>query len=332
MMFQHPWVLAFIPLVAVLEWVRERPHRRLSAPFSDGANVTGLPASWAVRARRWLPWIHGAGLSLLLVAAARPLKGVHDSAIRTEGVDIVLVMDVSPSMAAEDFSTQTRRMNRLDAAKKVATEFVRRRTNDRMGLVAFAAFPYTLVPLTLDHNWLVERIGELRPGMLGDGTAIGSGLAAAVNRLRDSRAKSRVVILLTDGMNNSGSVAPDDAAQAAAALGVKVYTIGAGSRGVAPVPVRTPFGGIEYLRQPVEIDEELLQRIAAATGAMYFRATDLAGLEEIYRRIDQMEKTEIEAMHYTTFEERFWTWAAAGAVLLVIEKLLALTRLGVLPS
>lgn len=332
MMLRHPWVLWLLLLVPLVEWFRTRPAARRALPFSNAAALRPLPVSWAAVAAGWLPWLRGAGMALLIVALARPQKGLQDSVVRTDAVDIVLVVDVSPSMAAEDFSTPTRRMNRLDAAKRVVSEFIRARPDDRMGMVVFAAWPFTAAPLTLDREWLLQRVAELQVGMVGDGTAIGSALASAVNRLRESAAKSRLVILLTDGMNNTGAISPDDAAQAAAALGIKVYTVGAGTRGFAPMPVQTPFGGVQYVRQPVEIDEALLQRMAAATGGSYFRATDFGSLEQIYRQIDQMEKTEIEVRQYTRFEERFAGWALAGWLLLALEKSLSLTRLGRLPA
>lgn len=317
-------------LVPLFLWVRTRPTSRATVRFSNGNALAQLPVTTAVRVHAALPLLHAAGLACLIVALARPQRGIEDSLVRTEAVDIVLVADVSPSMAAEDFSTRQRRMNRLDAAKQVMDEFVRARPADRIGLVVFAAWPYTAAPLTIDHAWLRQRIAELRVGMVGDGTAIGSALAAAVNRLRDSRARSRVILLLTDGMNNAGSISPDDAALAAGAVGVKVYTIGAGTRGTAPMPVQTPFG-VQYVPQPVEIDEALMQRMAATTGGQYFRATDLESLQQIYREIDQMEKTPLEARQYLRFEERFVNWAIAAAVLLLLETMLALSPVGRLP-
>lgn len=330
MTFRDPWWLLALAAVPVLVWLRARRAARGAVRFSDGSTLARLPVTAAVRVAAARPGLFGAGLACLIVALARPQRGIEDSVVRTEAVDIVLVADVSPSMAAEDFSTRQRRMNRLDAAKRVMDEFVRARPDDRIGLVVFAAWPYTAAPLTIDHAWLRQRIAELRVGMVGDGTAIGSALAAAVNRLRDSRAKSRVVVLLTDGMNNAGTISPDDAALAAAALGVRLYTIGAGTRGTAPMPVQTPFG-VQYVPQPVEIDEALLQRMADATGGQYFRATDLASLEDIYRQIDRMEKTPIESRRYLRYEERFAGWAAAGAILLLIEAALSLSRFGRLP-
>ena len=198
-------------------------------------------------------------------------------------------------------------------------------------MVAFSAMPYTVSPLTLDHGWLIQQMQRLETGMIEDGTAIGDAIASAVNRLRDSVAKSKVVILLTDGMNNRGALSPENAAQAAKALHIKVYTVGAGSTGIVRIPVVDPFGGRQYVRQSSEIDEGTLKRIANITDATYFRATNLKGLEDVYRQIDKMEKTEVHIDQYTYFEERFMPWLLMGLLLLGIEKVLWLTRLGRLP-
>ena len=331
MTFAHPWFLLLLLAVPVLVWLRYRRGRRLTFPFSDPAVLKGLPPTWAERAHRLLPWLYAAGLVLLIVALARPQRGLEESRVRTEAVDIVLVIDVSPSMEAEDFSTAVRRMNRLDAAKQVIEAFVAKRESDRIGAIVFARLPYTLAPLTLDHAWLMERIGETQVKMLGDATGIGDALGSAVNRLRRSAAKSKVIVLLTDGMNNVGTLKPEEAAEAAKALGVRIYAVGAGTRGHAPVPVNF-FGQVQYVRQPVEIDEDLLQRVARGTGGEYFRATDMETLGRIYDQIDTMEKTEIEVEQFTRFEERFAGWLAAGLVFLAVEKLLATARLGGLPA
>jgi len=246
-------------------------------------------------------------------------------------VDIVLLVDVSTSMRAEDFTTAARSLNRLDAAKIVLDKFIKARPGDRLGMVAFSAMPYTVSPLTIDHGWLLQQMDRLQTGMIEDGTAIGDAIASAVNRLRDSVAKSKVVILLTDGMNNRGKLSPDNAAQAAKAMKIKVYTVGAGSTGWVRVPVMDPFGGTQYVRQRAEIDEASLTRIAETTGAMYFRAADMKGLESCYRQIDQMEKTEVSVDQYTRFEEQFMPWVFLGLICLGLEKLSALTRLGRLP-
>ena len=269
--------------------------------------------------------IYAIAVVLLILAAARPRRGIAESRARTKGVDIVLLVDTSTSMEADDLSTRTQRLTRLDAAKTVISRFVRDRTDDRIGLVAFAAMPYTLAPLTTDHEWLLRQMDRLQTGMLEDGTAIGDAIASGVNRLRDSEAKSKVIVLLTDGIHNAGQLAPRDAAQAAAALGIKVYCVGAAS----DQPARGFFG----LAIPgAEIDEDTLRSVATATDAAYFRATDLASLESTYEKIDAMEKTEIELDSYTRHEEIFAIPALLALLLLAAEQALStLTRLGRLP-
>ncbi len=326
MTFDYPWVLLLLLLAPVLAWLRERRPGRAGMRFSDTRLLTRLPRSWAVHAVRLLPILYGAGLALLVVAAARPRIGLEESRVKTDVVDIVLLVDVSTSMRAEDLSAAGRRMNRLDASKRVIREFVEKRAGDRIAIVSFAALPYTVAPLTLDHGWLLQQLDRLKTGMLEDGTAIGSAIASAVNRLRDSEAESKLVVLLTDGVNNAGDLSPENAARAAEALGIKVYTVGAGTSGIVPVRIRG-----HVVNQYSEIDAETLQRVSDITGARFFRATDFDALRDIYAEIDEMERTEIDIEEYRRFEERFAGFAAAGLVLLLLEKLLSLTRLRRLP-
>ena len=331
MILRYPLILLLLMLVPALVYLRHGRRRKPALRFSDGSAVTHLPMSWAVAFQPMLPVLYALGLIALIVAMSRPQKGLAESHVRTEAVDIVLLVDVSTSMRAEDFTTAAKTLNRLDAAKTVIERFIKDRPNDRIGMVAFSAMPYTVSPLTLDHGWLIQQMQRLETGMLEDGTAIGDAIASAVNRLRDSVAKSKVVILLTDGMNNRGALSPENAAQAAKALNIKVYTVGAGSSGIVPMPVMDPFGGRHYSRQMSEIDEGTLTRIAEITGASFFRATDFRGLEDVYKQIDKMEKTEVNIDQYTYFEERFMPWLALGLLLLGLEKMLSLTRLGRLP-
>ncbi|HOW97477.1 MAG TPA: VWA domain-containing protein [Kiritimatiellia bacterium] len=331
MSLQHPWFLLLLLLVPGLVWWRHGRARRPTLQFSDGRALGRLPVSWAVRARWALPVLYALALFCLVVALARPRRGLAESRVRTEGVDIVLLSDVSTSMRAEDLSTATRTMNRLDAAKAVMEAFIQARPDDRIGIVAFAAMPYTLAPLTLDHGWLVQQMGRLETGMVEDGTAIGDAIAAAINRLRDSKARSKVVVLLTDGMNNRGVLSPENAAEAARAMGIKVYTVGAGGDEPAPVPISSPFGGRQYAFQPSDIDEPMLKYVAETTGGLYFRARNFKGLDDVYRQIDEMEKTEVDVEHYTRFEERFMPWVIAALVLLGLERLLGLARLEAAP-
>ncbi len=323
--FRHPLFLLLLLLVPALVWLRYSRRRQAPLTFSDGAALLGLPRSPWLALRKLPPALFAAGLVFLIAAAARPQKGMSESRVETEGVDIVLVVDTSTSMRADDFSTATKRMDRLDAAKSVLAQFIQARPDDRMGIVAFAAMPYTIAPLTTDHAWLMLQMDRLQTGMLEDATAIGDAIASGVNRLRDSKAKSKIVILLTDGINNHGRMTPQDAAQAAAALGIKVYTIGAGS----DQPRATGIFG--FVQSGAEIDEATLRKIAETTKARYFRATDLRSLEETYRAIDEMEKTKIELDQYTRYEERFAPFLLLGLVCLALETLMGFTRLGRLP-
>ncbi len=330
--FAHPWFLLSALLIVPLLWARARMARRAVFPFTNDRVLTRVPATWGVAIARALPALRGGALLLLVVALARPQRGLQESIVRVEAVDIVLVMDVSTSMRALDFSTSTRRMDRLDAAKEVAAAFVSQRPSDRIALIAFSALPYTMAPLTLDHEWLRTRIGELRTGMVEDGTAIGTAIASAINRLRDSAARSRVIVLLTDGINNMGSISPENAAEAARALGVRIYTIGAASHEAAVYPVRDPFGGERFVRVPPDLDEDSLRRVAEITGGRYYRATDLVSLESIYKEIDALEKTEIETEQYTRYAEVFPPWVLAALVVLAVERVLARGRWGGLPA
>jgi Ca-activated chloride channel family protein len=288
--------------------------------FSSGRILKELEKSWRVKLQPLLPVFFATGLACLVIALARPQRGLADSRIRTEAVDIILLIDLSESMQTQDFQKLNRRMSRLDASKDVIERFLDKRPNDRIGMVGFASLPYAVAPLTLDHGWLVQRMDGLHTGMLdGRSTAIGDGIASAVNRLRDSEAKSKIIILLTDGANNSGTLSPENAASAAEALGIKIYTIGAGG-------ARTGF-----FMQRQEVDETSLRSIAKTTGAQFYRARDLETLEEVYAEIDQLEKTEIEVESYTRYEETAEGWMLAAIMLLAIEQLLGLTKLGRLP-
>jgi len=319
MSWRYPWLLLLALAIPALVYLRFARRRRPTLQFSDATLLARLPAGWAVAAARLLPALYGLGLLCLVVALARPQKGLTESRVRTEAVDIVLLVDVSPSMETPDFSTVTRRLNRLDAVKLVLEKFIQSREHDRLGMIGFSAMPYTLAPLTLDHDWLLQRMRQLRPSMLGDRTAIGDGIASAINRLRDSRAKSKVVVLLTDGMNNWGNLSPENAAQAAKALGIKVYSVGASGREA------------RFAVQDDEVDEAALKKIAAITGALYFRAADLTALQKTYEQIDRMEKTDMEVEHFTRFRELAPPWILGALLLLGLEMLLALTRLGRLP-
>ena len=328
--FRQPLILLLllaIPLVVLyLRLKRKAP----TVATSDAGALADLPRSPWVRMRFLVPVLLVASAVLLVVAAAGPREGMTRTRAETEGVDIVLLVDTSTSMNATDLATAAApRLSRLEAAKSVIRRFVQERPDDRIGIVAFSAMPFTLAPLTTDHAWLGLQIDRLQTGMLPeDATAIGDAIAAAVNRLRPSQAKSKVVILLTDGIHNAGRLKPLDAAQAAAALDIKVYTVGAASDRPQRV---SGFFGMSIAVPGNEIDEETLKKVAETTGAQYFRATDLDTLQAVYDRIDELEKTEIELDSYTLYKDWFMPFAVAAAACLALALGLQATRIARLP-
>ncbi len=270
-------------------------------------------------------------LFLMVFALARPRVPVEESRIQTEGIDIVLAIDVSTSMRAEDFTLRGKRANRLEVVKDVVKNFIKGRQNDRIGIVVFAARAYTASPLTLDYGWLLENLQRIKTGMIEDGTAVGLGLVCALNRLKDSEAKSKIIILLTDGRNNAGDISPSLAAETAKALGIKVYTIGAGTKGLAPYPVKDFFGNTVYQPVKIDLDEDTLMEIASKTGGRYFRATDTKSLRKIYAEIDKMEKTPIEETGYSEYRELFCVFLGVAFILLLMEEILKYTVLRKIP-
>ncbi len=318
-------LLATIPLLAI--WFGKFRSRRGSAiRYSNVERVkvaAGIRAGWF---RHILPTLRLLALSALIVAFARPQTGITSDTVTTEGIDIMLALDLSSSMLAEDL-----RPNRVEAAKEVAAEFVSGRRSDRIGLVVFAAEAYTQAPLTLDYGIVANFLRTLEVGLIADGTAIGMGIATAVKRLQNSRAASRVVIVLTDGRNNRGEIDPITAAQLARTLGVRVYTIGAGTRGEARYPVDDPTFGRRYVNVRVDIDETTLREAAELTGGRYFRATNRESLQQIYEEIDALERTAIEVEQFTQYGELFHYPAALGFLLLMAEFGLANTRLRKIP-
>lgn len=262
----------------------------------------------------------------MVITLARPVVVHHESETTTEGVDIVLAMDISGSMLARDFTP-----DRLSASKRLATEFVAERTGDRLSVVAFAGEAFTQCPLTADQAAVGTMLSRLRSGVVEDGTAIGNGLATAINRLRESGAKSKVVVLLTDGVNNRGQISPIMAAEIARDLGIKVYTIGVGSRDKAPMPAIDPFGNQTFVMADVEIDEELLRNIASTTSGRYFRANDNEALRNIYQQINELEKSEVQVTHYTSYDELFGRWLLLALLLLALEFIVARVILNRLP-
>ena len=301
--FAHPWLLLLLLIVPILAWLKGkmgRPQAFLYSSVGLVKNIVGITRSSVGRILLRMRWL---ALILLLIALARPRLGEGQATVRASGIDIVVSLDLSGSMAAEDFELKGQSVNRLVIAKDVLQQFVRKRENDRIGLVAFAGRAYIATPLTLDHDFLLQNLERLNLGTLEDGTAIGSAISAAVNRLRDIQAKSKIVVLMTDGQNNAGKVPPVTAAEAAQALGIRIYTIGVGTRGIARVPYMNVFGQKGYIDQKVDIDEEMLTKVAEMTGGKYFRADNSANFRKIYDEIDKLEKTEVEINKYQRFRE-----------------------------
>ena len=328
MFFEYPkllWLLLLLIPLAALYIFRELTGRTPSLQVSSLERWQYKP-SWFKRALRYVPFLLRLGaLALLIVAIARPRDSKNFEKVDTEGIDIVLDMDVSTSMLARDFKP-----DRIGAAKDIAIEFIASRPTDRIGIVVFAGESYTQCPVTTDRITLINMMKEVQTGLIEDGTAIGNGLATAVARLKDSDAKSRVVILLTDGVNNRGEIAPETAAEIAKTYGIRVYTIGVGAKGEAPYPVQTPWG-IQVQNMKVEIDEELLQKIADTTGGKYFRATDNTKLMEIYNEINQMEKNRTTVDSFPVYSEKFMDFAIWALVLLLLELLFKFVIIKKLP-
>lgn len=331
MRFASPWWLLLLLALPVCAWLKGRHGPRPAFVYSSVQLVRGILGLTRSRAGSLLLQLRWLVLALFVVGLARPQLGEGETRVRASGIDIVVALDLSGSMAAEDFELRGRRVNRLDIAKDVLEEFVGKRPNDRIGLVAFAGRAYIASPLTLDHDFLLANIARLRLGTLEDGTAIGSALTAALNRLREIQAASKIVILMTDGQNNAGKVPPLTAAEAAQTLGVKVYTIGVGTRGVAPFPTTDPFGRKVYVNQPVDIDEDTLTQIVERTGGRYYRADSTDTLRRIYGEIDRMEKTEVEVKMYQRYRELFPWIVLPGLSLLLLEVILANTVWRTLP-
>lgn len=316
-------LLLLLPMAGWYAWRGRRAHASYQlaslAAFDTGAT------RWRSIARHALFALRCAALALLVVVLARPQSSRAWETQTTEGIDIIISLDISGSMLARDFKP-----DRLESAKEQAIRFVSARPNDRIGLVVYSGESFTQCPLTTDHAVLINLIGEIQSGMIEDGTAIGMGLATSVSRLRESDAKSKVVILLTDGVNNAGAVDPITAAEIAKTFGIRVYTIAVGSRGEAPYPVQTPFG-VQYQNMKTEIDEELLRQIADLTDGQHFRATNRKALEDIYGQIDQLEKTKIEVKEYSRRQEEYLPFALAALALVLLEAAARFTLFRTLP-
>lgn len=326
MNFAHPAVLLLLLLLPLWAWWRRRRGvRREAIPFPLTSLLARGPRprlSWM----RWLPLLRTLAVAGFIIAAAQPRSGARTTRVASEGIDIALAVDISSSMLAEDFQPQ----NRMEVAKEKVKRFVMGRKSDRVGLVAFSGEALTQVPLTSDYPVLLAAIDNLQVGQLEDGTAIGTGIATAANRLRTAPGRSRVLILLTDGENNRGAIDPRTAAQAASAFGIRIYTIGVGSEGMAAVPVGRSLFGLRYENRPVKIDEALLTEIAASTGGRYFRAKDADALERIYDQIDTLERSIVEQRAFVRYTEQF-RWPLIVGLVALLSELYILARRGVLP-
>jgi Ca-activated chloride channel homolog len=309
------WLLVLIPLmIAWYIWRNSKLQGSLRMSALKG--FSSVKKSKYTTLRHYGIVLRAFALAALIIALARPQSAFSWQNSTTEGIDIVIATDISGSMLAEDLKP-----NRLEAGKNIAIDFIKDRPEDRIGLVIFSGESFTQCPLTIDHDVLINLFGEISNGMIEDGTAIGMGLATAVNRLKESEAKSKVVILLTDGSNTTGSIPPLTAAEIAKQMKVRVYTVGVGTKGYAPYPVKTPFG-VQYQQVPVTIDEGVLKDIAKMTGGQYFRATNNAKLKQIYQQIDQLEKAKIAVTQYNKKTERFLPFALIAMTLLLLEFLL----------
>lgn len=307
------WLLLLLPLVAL--W-RGRKGAVAAVEFSSAESAREVAQDTRSRVGRWLPALGLLVAALVIIAIARPQLGRGSTEVQASGVDLVLAVDVSGSMQSLDFTINNERVNRLDVVKSVVSKFIEARPNDRIGLIAFAGAPYLVSPLTLDHDWLDQNLERVKIGTVEDGTAIGSAIASSVNRLRDQPSKSKIVVLLTDGVNNAGKVSPEMAAEAAKALGVKIYTIGVGARGEAPMPVKDQFGQTRLVMAKVDVDEATLTKVAEETGGRFFRATDTDSLKNIYAEIDRLEKTTHTVKKFEHQTELFG-WLVFPALLLL---------------
>lgn len=325
--FANPkyFLLLVLLLPMILWYVFKEKKSHADLQFSSLRAFRGIRHAGRVWLRHVLFALKVLAIVFLVTALARPQSSNSWQTYTSEGIDIVLGLDISTSMLARDFSP-----DRLEAAKEVATKFILERPQDRIGLVVFAGESFTQCPLTTDQAVLVNLLREVQSGMIEDGTALGLGSANAVNRLKDSPAKSKVVILLTDGVNNRGAIAPVTAAELAKTYGIRVYTIGVGTYGEAPYPVPSPFG-VQLQNMRVEIDEDVLRQIATVTGGQYFRATDNSKLEQIYKEIDQLEKSKMEVKHFSKKQEQYFWFGLIGVLLLVGEALLRYTLLRKIP-
>jgi Ca-activated chloride channel family protein len=324
-LFKDPimfWLLLLLPVILIVD----RPKRSGSTfIFSSEELVKDLKPTARVRLGKSLVILKVAAIALMIMALARPQAVLDGSKAVSEGVDIVLVVDTSTSMLAEDFMLGRKRINRFDLVREVVKDFVKKRKDDRIGMVAFAARAYTVCPLTTDYAWLNENLDRVRVGMIEDATAVGSAIASSINRLKNSKTKSKIIILLTDGVSNAGNVSPIVAAEAAKAMKIKIYAIAVGTKGLSPYPMKDYYGRTVYRNIPIEIDEESMRRIADTTGGKYYLATDTEKLRNIYDEINSLEKSNIEHFGYREYSELFYYFLIPGMMLLIVSIFLSNT-------
>jgi Ca-activated chloride channel family protein len=326
MTFGHPYLLLLLLLLPVLAWLKGRRGDPPAFVYSAVGLISGLQKTTRSKAGRFLSALRWGILAVFLFAMAQPRLTHSETKVSASGVDIAVALDMSGSMVSEDFEIRGQRVNRFDMARMVLKKFIGNRPNDRIGLVVFGAEAFIATPLTLDHEFLLENIDRLNIGIIDENrTAIGSALSTAINRLRDLKSKSKILILMTDGQNNSGRIAPLTAAEAAHALGVRIYTIGVGMKGMAPMPVFIGGRRVGTRPEPVDIDEGTLTKIAEMTGGKYYRADNAARFQAIYAEIDKLEKTEKEIKKYARHRELFPWIIAPGLALLLLELLLGQT-------
>jgi Ca-activated chloride channel family protein len=325
--FAHPWVLPLLLLIPLLAFLRGRQGPEAAIQYSGLSLFGPLVRGRKVRAGGWLAALLYLTLAFFLLALARPQKVDTTSQVQESGIDMMLAIDLSPSMEALDYHRDGQDISRVDIVRENVGRFIRDRPNDRIGMVAFAGEAYLMSPLTLDHDWLEQNVERLQVGLAGDATAIGSAIAVCANRLRDEPGKSKIIVLLTDGANNAGKITPFAAAQAAAALHIKIYTIGAGSADVAKFPIRDPFTGQRtYTTIPVDIDNDALQKIADITGGKFFRAADVNSMENVYKTINKLETTKTATKHFEHIQEYFPLALYPGLFFLGLEVVLSHTR------
>jgi len=323
--FRDPSFILLVLLLPLFIFILLNKKNASAITFSSKDLIEELKPTMKVRLRNSVIIFRAIALALIFFALARPQSILEGTKTISEGVDIVLALDTSTSMLAEDFRLGSRRINRFDVVREAVKEFIKKRKDDRIGMIAFAARAYTVCPLTTDYAWLNDNLDRVRIGMIEDATAIGSAIASSCNRLRTSKTKSKIIVLLTDGVNNAGTVSPVVAAEAARALKIKIYTIGVGTKGLSPYPFKDVYGRTVYQNIPIEIDEEMLKKIADMTGGKYYLASDTETLRRIYDDINKLEKSNIEHYGYREYSELFPKFLILALLILALEILLANT-------